>query len=239
MCKDGFRGLACDLCDAGLTGPDCTKACSFPVGCSGHGRCSGLDGRCICDDGWTGVECEIDLDEPVSPTPAPPSPPPEDTPPPPTPYNPAHFIAGVVGCYRIDGSLIPPALQNEWHFVEIIWDDEAQSFRWQNRAGVSWQLHPETAQSWSCPSRCMVSAGLCRVGQDYAEVTGTDGTACVHGCSMYGWCGLQEVYYQPVAWTVVVAPHQGSIGKLVGMAMRSLRIIACSMQEKRDGTKLG
>ena len=57
-CSTGFKGLTCDLCDAGRTGRNCSLQCSFPWGCSGHGRCSGLHGECICYAGWTGAECE-------------------------------------------------------------------------------------------------------------------------------------------------------------------------------------
>ena len=61
-CGIGFKGRACELCDANRLGAACTVQCSFPLSCNGHGRCSGLDGTCICATGWSGPQCASDDD---------------------------------------------------------------------------------------------------------------------------------------------------------------------------------
>uniref|UniRef100_A0A3B4V977 Stabilin 1 n=1 Tax=Seriola dumerili TaxID=41447 RepID=A0A3B4V977_SERDU len=56
-CSMGFRGVACELCNAGYYGPNCT-ACS----CGQQGRCDdGIEGsgQCVCKPGWLGDRCSI------------------------------------------------------------------------------------------------------------------------------------------------------------------------------------
>ncbi|XP_041446960.1 stabilin-1-like [Xenopus laevis] len=58
-CHPGFNGTACELCESGRYGVNCT-GCA----CSRNGQCNdGVsgDGSCFCDEGWTGPNCEIKL----------------------------------------------------------------------------------------------------------------------------------------------------------------------------------
>ena len=43
----------------------------------------------------------------------------------------------VTGDYVIDGY---EGNKNDWHYVNISWDDETEEFTWSNRAGVEWTL---------------------------------------------------------------------------------------------------
>ena len=47
------------LCSPGLFSCDCSKRCNDLNDCSGHGRCQGLSGACLCDAGWAGGFCNI------------------------------------------------------------------------------------------------------------------------------------------------------------------------------------
>ncbi|KAK7482987.1 hypothetical protein BaRGS_00025764, partial [Batillaria attramentaria] len=62
-CHNGYRlsddGRTCDPCPPMRYGPDCQLTCT----CGGRGRgCHPVRG-CVCEDGWTGVYCEEDVDE--------------------------------------------------------------------------------------------------------------------------------------------------------------------------------
>ncbi|XP_049633421.1 stabilin-1 [Suncus etruscus] len=55
-CREGFHGTACEMCEVGRYGPNCTGECR----CA-HGLCQeGLqgNGRCVCDVGWQGLRCD-------------------------------------------------------------------------------------------------------------------------------------------------------------------------------------
>lgn len=58
-CHKGFRGKACELCDTGRYGSNCT-VCS----CGAKGTCDeGIEGsgQCVCEPGWQGDRCQNDL----------------------------------------------------------------------------------------------------------------------------------------------------------------------------------
>jgi hypothetical protein len=56
-CKNGnVKDNRC-LCSEGFYGPTCESNCRREL-CSGRGTCNGTR-RCICDDKWTGVRCNI------------------------------------------------------------------------------------------------------------------------------------------------------------------------------------
>ncbi|KAM7421982.1 hypothetical protein PAMA_010184 [Pampus argenteus] len=58
-CHKGFRGSACEQCDTGYYGPNCT-VCN----CGPKGTCDeGIEGsgQCVCAPGWQGERCQIDL----------------------------------------------------------------------------------------------------------------------------------------------------------------------------------
>ena len=44
------------------------------------------------------------------------------------------FVSGIVGCYQRANP------ENDWHYVQITWDENADSFTWENRAKSSWSL---------------------------------------------------------------------------------------------------
>ena len=46
-----------NVVDSALT----SEVCSDQDTCSGHGRCSGQNGTCVCEPGWGGVACDIFL----------------------------------------------------------------------------------------------------------------------------------------------------------------------------------
>ncbi|XP_058534492.1 stabilin-1 [Ochotona princeps] len=55
-CREGFHGTACEMCELGRYGPNCTGVCD----CA-HGLCQeGLrgDGSCVCNVGWQGRRCD-------------------------------------------------------------------------------------------------------------------------------------------------------------------------------------
>ncbi|XP_069006635.1 stabilin-1 isoform X2 [Embiotoca jacksoni] len=58
-CHAGFRGNACELCDSGHYGSNCT-ACR----CENRGRCDdGIEGsgQCVCQPGFKGDRCQTDI----------------------------------------------------------------------------------------------------------------------------------------------------------------------------------
>ena len=67
FCEVNFGGSDCTQCVPGLTGPNCneTDHC-FGVNCSGNGECLSMDGmgtiHCICEPGFTGELCQINID---------------------------------------------------------------------------------------------------------------------------------------------------------------------------------
>jgi syndecan 4 len=54
---EGFGGADCQVCDEDVYSGSCIMPCDAKIDCSRNGRCRGLDGSCICDDGWTGASC--------------------------------------------------------------------------------------------------------------------------------------------------------------------------------------
>jgi hypothetical protein len=42
-------------------GCNCSRQCDDLVSCTGHGRCRGKTGECMCDLGWSGAECSQQL----------------------------------------------------------------------------------------------------------------------------------------------------------------------------------
>ncbi|XP_060060520.1 stabilin-1 isoform X2 [Erinaceus europaeus] len=55
-CHEGFHGTACEMCELGRHGPNCTGVCNCV-----HGLCQeGLqgDGSCVCNVGWQGARCD-------------------------------------------------------------------------------------------------------------------------------------------------------------------------------------
>jgi len=50
-------GVNCHACEEDTYSGGCTEHCNDDTTCSGNGRCRGKDGTCICDEGWTGANC--------------------------------------------------------------------------------------------------------------------------------------------------------------------------------------
>ncbi|XP_023995250.1 stabilin-2-like [Salvelinus sp. IW2-2015] len=60
-CHDGFKGIACELCELKHYGTNCT-ACN----CTNQGQCEdGMegDGSCSCTEGWTGDRCHLKIEK--------------------------------------------------------------------------------------------------------------------------------------------------------------------------------
>jgi hypothetical protein len=56
---DGYTGPNCQACDKDTYSGNCQHKCNAKLTCSKNGRCSGLDGRCICNEGFSGPSCSI------------------------------------------------------------------------------------------------------------------------------------------------------------------------------------
>ena len=56
-CPDGFTGPNCEPCVRDVYTGECETPCTIEDTCSGHGRCRGWDGTCICYEGWSGAHC--------------------------------------------------------------------------------------------------------------------------------------------------------------------------------------
>ena len=57
------------------------------------------------------------------------------------------FINGISGFYQIDRNLHGDEQQNKWYTVKITWAEDKGAFKWQNRAGVTWTLTPQSGAS--------------------------------------------------------------------------------------------
>jgi cysteine-rich repeat protein len=70
-CYPGFAGADCSIpaqpgcvydclpsCGQDSFSHDCVEECDMFVTCSGHGRCRGSTGGCVCYPGWGGVACD-------------------------------------------------------------------------------------------------------------------------------------------------------------------------------------
>nr|XP_061814251.1 stabilin-1-like [Nerophis lumbriciformis] len=58
-CYEGFHGTACEDCEPGRYGDNCTSKCTCD-----HGKCDdGLSGsgKCACHKGWKGASCSIEI----------------------------------------------------------------------------------------------------------------------------------------------------------------------------------
>ncbi|XP_029989348.1 stabilin-1 isoform X2 [Sphaeramia orbicularis] len=58
-CYEGFHGTACEDCEPGRYGLNCTSKCVCD-----HGKCEdGLEGsgRCVCYKGWKGASCSVEI----------------------------------------------------------------------------------------------------------------------------------------------------------------------------------
>eukprot|EP00929_Paragymnodinium_shiwhaense_P038156 TRINITY_DN20213_c0_g1_i1.p1 TRINITY_DN20213_c0_g1~~TRINITY_DN20213_c0_g1_i1.p1 ORF type:complete len:621 (+),score=116.97 TRINITY_DN20213_c0_g1_i1:103-1965(+) len=53
-------GQFCQCTTPGFTGHDCMQPLVCPADCGAHGACS-QGGQCICDNGWTGQLCTVEL----------------------------------------------------------------------------------------------------------------------------------------------------------------------------------
>ena len=50
-------------CEEDAYGVDCKQPCVAKTTCSNNGRCRGLTGGCICDEGFVGDNCSITVAE--------------------------------------------------------------------------------------------------------------------------------------------------------------------------------
>ncbi|PVD35911.1 hypothetical protein C0Q70_02880 [Pomacea canaliculata] len=64
LCVDGYQKNGtntCTACTTGSFGKDCSSVCA----CVTHNtdNCDNVNGTCSCKNGWTGIHCEVDIDE--------------------------------------------------------------------------------------------------------------------------------------------------------------------------------
>jgi len=57
QCQDGYSGAECQICYEDVYAGECSHSCDMLSSCSGHGRCIGNSGRCICHEGFAGSNC--------------------------------------------------------------------------------------------------------------------------------------------------------------------------------------
>mmetsp|Transcript_82843 Transcript_82843/g.258683 ORF Transcript_82843/g.258683 Transcript_82843/m.258683 type:complete len:618 (-) Transcript_82843:112-1965(-) len=63
MCGGRGECVGSEFCRCtapGFTGHDCMQPLTCRTDCSGHGACS-QDGRCVCDNGWRGEDCSVEV----------------------------------------------------------------------------------------------------------------------------------------------------------------------------------
>ncbi|KAK6971066.1 latent-transforming growth factor beta-binding protein 4, partial [Biomphalaria glabrata] len=61
--KLGLDKVSCSACEAPYYGKDCASTCQ----CNGRGYCDPVRG-CVCNNNWSGANCELDVDECLLPT---------------------------------------------------------------------------------------------------------------------------------------------------------------------------
>ncbi|XP_053576998.1 stabilin-1 [Bombina bombina] len=59
ICKMGFHGTACEMCEPGKYGNDCQSECKCKNGTCNDGILG--DGTCQCEKGWSGHTCDRDI----------------------------------------------------------------------------------------------------------------------------------------------------------------------------------
>ncbi|KAH9488616.1 hypothetical protein Btru_061289 [Bulinus truncatus] len=68
LCKDGFfrptLGSSCQACNATHYGYNCGQLCTCHI--NNTLDCNDVNGTCTCNPGWTGTNCDVDIDECIS-----------------------------------------------------------------------------------------------------------------------------------------------------------------------------
>ena len=83
------------------------------------------------------------------------------------------FVHGISGFFEIDHDLYAPGQQNDWHGVEIIWNQNKGAFTWQNRAGVTWTLTPLMGEGGSWDETKLLVGNECPYryeGHEFAKI---------------------------------------------------------------------
>ena len=80
------------------------------------------------------------------------------------------FIKGFSGFYEMDRNLHSSEEQSKWYTVQITWKESKGTFKWQNRAGVTWTLTPLSGSTGGWDEKTLTVGNDCPYKNEGHEV---------------------------------------------------------------------